>query len=106
MRWTTRVNPDDGVTRANQVRASSDVQLVPDRLRWTASANIDATDGFLQLQRHIVEYIGSCYSVLLEYGEFSSQNDEQKDREFRFSLTLKNVGTFLDFSGGEHEDLQ
>ncbi len=106
VRWTTRVNPEDGVTRANQVRASSAVQLVPDRLRWTASANIDATDGFLQLQRHMVEYFGSCYSLLLEYGEFSSQNDQQKDREFRFSLTLKNVGTFLDFSGGEHEDLQ
>jgi hypothetical protein len=29
----------------------------------------------------------------------------EKDREFRFSLSLKNVGTFLDFGGGEHEDL-
>ncbi|HEX2465480.1 MAG TPA: LPS assembly protein LptD [Thermoanaerobaculia bacterium] len=106
VRWTTRINPDDGQTRANQVRVSSDVQLVPDRLRWTASANVDATDGFLQLQRHIVEYTGSCYTMRLEYGEFSSQNDLEKDREFRFSLSLKNVGTFLDFGGGEHEDLQ
>ena len=106
VRWTTRVNPDDGVTRANQLRVSSDVQLIRDRLRWTASANLDANDGFLQLQRHIFEYTGSCYSFRLEYGEFSSQNDVQKDREFRFSLSLKNVGTFLDFSGGEHEDLQ
>jgi hypothetical protein len=106
VRWTTRVNAEDGMTRANQLRVSSDVQLVPDRLRWTASANLDANDGFLQLQRHIFEYTGSCYSFRLEYGEFSSQNDVQKDREFRFSLSLKNVGTFLDFSGGEHEDLQ
>jgi LPS-assembly protein len=106
VRWTTRTNAEDGTTRANQLRVSTDVLLVPDRLRWTASANLDANDGFLQLQRHIFEYTGSCYSVRFEYGEFSSQNDVEKDREFRFSLSLKNVGTFLDFSGGEHEDLQ
>ena len=106
VRWTTRINAEDGVTRANQLRASSDVQLVPNRLRWTASANLDANDGFLQLQRHIFEYTGSCYSMRVEYGEFSSQNDVEKDREFRFSLSLRNVGTFLDFGGGEHEDLQ
>jgi LPS-assembly protein len=106
LRWTTRTNPDDGATRANQLRVSSDVLLIPDRLRWTASVNFDANEAFLQLQRHIFEYTGSCYSVRVEYGEFSSLNDKEKDREFRFSLSLKNVGTFLDFSGGEHEDLQ
>jgi LPS-assembly protein len=106
LRWTTRVTPEDGVTRANQIRASADVQVVPHRLRWQASANIDATQGFLQLQRHIFEYTGSCYTVRLEYGEFSPRTDQKRDKEFRFSLSLKNVGTFLDFSGGEHEDLQ
>jgi LPS-assembly protein len=106
LRWTTRVNPDDGTTRANQIRLSSDVQLVPRRLRWTSSVNFDANEAFLQLQRHLFEYTGSCYSAIFEYGEFRSFNDDRKDREFRFSLSLKNVGTFLDFTGGEHEDLQ
>jgi LPS-assembly protein len=106
LRWTTRTNPDDGSTRANQLRVSGDILLVPDKLRWSSSVNFDADESFLQLQRHIFEYTGSCYTLRLEYGEFRSQSDQKSDREFRFSLSLKNVGTFLDFTGGEHEDLQ
>ncbi|HVR28685.1 MAG TPA: LPS assembly protein LptD [Thermoanaerobaculia bacterium] len=106
LRWTTRTNPDDGVTRANQIRVSSDVELVPRKLRWTSSVNFDANEAFLQLQRHIFEYTGSCYAVRFEFGEFRSRSDQRRDREFRFSLSLKNVGTFLDFSGGEHEGLE
>jgi LPS-assembly protein len=106
LRWTTRTNPDDGVTRTNQIRLSNEIQVIRDRLRWSSSINFDVNESFLQLQRHIFEYTGSCYAMRFEYGEFESRNDERKDREFRFSLSLKNVGTFLDFSGGEHESLE
>ena len=79
LRWTTRTNPDDGTTRANQLRVSGDILLIPDRLRWTSSVNFDAGENFLQLQRHIFEYTGSCYAMRLEYGEFRSHTTlEQK----------------------------
>jgi len=105
LRWTTRTTPDSGVTRTNQVRLSGDAALVPGKLRWISSVNFDVNESFLQLQRHILEYTASCYSMRFEFGEYRSLGDERKDREFRFSLSLKNVGTFLDFGGGEHESL-
>jgi LPS-assembly protein len=106
LRWTTRMDPEANETRTNQVRVSTDLSLLPEKLRLTSSVNFDADESFVQLQRHILEYTGSCYTMRFEFGEYSSRVDVEKDREFRFSLSLKNVGTFLDFGGGEHEDLE
>ena len=35
----------------------------------------------------------------VEYREFNSI--DRQDRDYRFALTFKNVGTFLDLTGGD-----
>ena len=105
VRWTARIRPDDGMTRTNQFRVSSDLILIPRRLRLISSVNFDANDSLVQLQRHILEYNANCWGVRLEFGEFKRRGGQQTDREFRFSINLKNVGTFLDLTGGESSSL-
>ena len=58
----------------------------------------------LQQQRLVVGYNGSCYSLRLELREFRAV--DRRDRDWRFAITLKNVGTFLDLTGGESEPLE
>ena len=48
-------------------------------------------------QRYFLSYKGSCYGLRLELRE--SQFGGIENRDFRFSFTLKNVGTFLDMNG-------
>ncbi|HUP25062.1 MAG TPA: LPS assembly protein LptD [Thermoanaerobaculia bacterium] len=100
--WSTRRQPELDVTRTHQIRLSTQIGLVPRRLMLASSVNYDIQRSLLQLQRHILSYQGSCYSLSLEYGDFL--NGDRRDREYRFMVTLKNVGTFLDITGGQSEE--
>ncbi len=101
VRWTTRIDPERDDTLTHQVRVSSRFPIVARRLFLDSSINYDILREEMILQRHLLRFQGSCYSVNLELGEY--RRGELVDREFRFSLSLKNVGTFLDFTGGSHE---
>jgi LPS-assembly protein len=97
LRWTTRRNVERDITQTHQVRLSAGLGLT-ERLRLDASVNYDVNEQFAQYQRHVLTYQGSCYGLSLEYGDFRAGN--QRDSQYRFVVTLKNVGTFLDLNGG------
>jgi LPS-assembly protein len=105
LRWTTRLNPELDRTTKNQFRVSTDFSLIRDKLRYITGLSYDANTGFLSQQRHIFNYTGSCWGFVFEYSEWARNQLAEKDRVFRFSVNLKNVGTFLDFAGGENESL-
>ena len=100
LRWTTRTNTETDVTRTHQLRLNGRLGIT-DRLRLNASINYDVNDDEIQLQRHLLSYQGSCYTLSLEYADFIV--GQEKDTQYRFLVTLKNVGTFLDINGGSSE---
>jgi hypothetical protein len=55
----------------------------------------------LQQQRYIAEWSGSCWGMRLEWRAFDSA--DRQDRDWRIAISLKNVGSFLDFGGGDQE---
>jgi hypothetical protein len=60
--------------------------------------NYDFDLSLLQSQRYILQYFSQCFGYRLEYRDWQSVT--RQDREIRFALTLKNIGTFLDLTGG------
>ncbi|HVS14423.1 MAG TPA: LPS assembly protein LptD [Thermoanaerobaculia bacterium] len=99
LRWTTRTDAETAETRTHQVRLSTRMSLVPDRLTLDAMVNYDIERSTLQLQRYVLGYRGSCFQVSLEASDY--RTGTRRDTEYRFLLTLKNVGTFLDITGGQ-----
>ncbi len=92
---------------SDQAQFSTKLQLLPDRLSLEARLSFDILGPFgddgitrqswdLQEQRYFLHWTSQCYSWQLEYRE--SNYREIEDRDVRFALTLKNVGTFLDFN--------
>ncbi len=90
---------------SDQAQFSTRLELLPERLSLEAQLSFDIlgplVDGVrrswdLQQQRYFLNWKSQCYSWQLEYRE--SNYREIEDRDVRFSLTLKNVGTFLDLN--------
>ena len=96
--WFTRFNPQIDETTGNQIRFFTGIGLWPNRLRLDAQVNYDFQLSLLQSQRYIVQYFAQCYGLRFEYQAWQSLT--RQDKEFRFALTLKNIGTFLDLTGG------
>lgn len=96
--WFTRTRADVAETVNNQVRLYATLALIPNKLRWQTEINYDFEQSLLQQQRHIFDYTGSCYGLRFEVRDF--QAGQIQDTDFRFAVTLKNVGTFLDITGG------
>jgi LPS-assembly protein len=96
--WFQRFDPEIGEKTGNQIRFFTGIGLWPGRLRLDAQLNYDFQVQLLQSQRYILQYFSQCYGVRLEFREFKTL--DRTDRDFRFALTLKNIGTFLDLSGG------
>jgi len=99
VRWTTRTDAETGESRTHQVRFSSRFPLYPRKVTLNTSVNYDIERSMLQLQRYILEYRGSCFQMSFEVSDY--RTGTRRDTEYRFLLTLKNVGTFLDFTGGQ-----
>ena len=100
--WFTRYDSEFGETQSNQARASVGVDIVPQRLRVDGQVSYDIENSTLQQQRYFLNYNSQCWSVRFEVREYTRA--EIVDRDYRFALTLKNVGTFLDISGGLTSD--
>jgi len=92
--------------RSEQLRVSSKLSLLPNRLSLEAELSFDILGqpdlmgnrqpwDLLQ-QRYFLNWASQCHTWQLEYRESNFRDVEERD--VRFSLTLKNVGTFLDLN--------
>ncbi len=96
--WFTRFNPELQETQSNQVRFGGSVGLFKN-IRVEGQINYDVELQLLQQQRYIVNFTQQCYGLRLEMRDFrTGVGTRTNDKDFRFSLTLKNVGTFLDLT--------
>lgn len=105
--WRTsrRLDFDLDETTSEQAQLSTTIGLWREALKLNSYLSYDLQRSELLQQRHILTWQGKCLSFDLEYREsqfFSGRTTNGEpivDRDYRFSLTLRNVGTFLDFSG-------
>lgn len=84
----------------DQIRVFGGINLLPRKLRLEGQVNYDLQEKLLQQQRYILNWTAQCYGVRLELRDFRTGEGPQRisDRDFRFSLSLKNVGTFLELT--------
>lgn len=94
--WRTRWNAETGERNSDQLRFGTSLNLLPRRLKLQTDLVYDLEKSERQQQRYILNYTGECYGFMLEYRELLERNELED--EFRFSLTLKNVGTFLELT--------
>lgn len=106
LRWNSRVNVETGSTSRSQVRVSAGVRTWRNKLRLGVALTYDLEESLAIAQSYVIDYTGSCYGVLVSISEFSTlARPDLQDRQIRFSLSLKNVGTFLDLTSGTRETL-
>ncbi len=98
--WFTSFDKASGETSRNQIRFYTGIGVWPNRFRVDAQINYDFELSYLQSQRYVFSYFSQCFGVRLELREFQRNFAAEKERDFRFAITLKNIGTFLDLSGG------
>jgi hypothetical protein len=91
--WFTRYDAETAETRADQVRFFGGLELLPGRLRFDTQVNYDLVENLLQQQNYVLNWSAQCYAVRLELRDFRAGN--RRDTEYYFTLSLKNVGTFL-----------
>ena len=94
--WFTRYDPETADTRSNQVRFFGGFDVRPRRLRLETQVNYDLEQALLQQQSYVLSYNSQCYAVRFEMRDFRSF--DRRDTEYYFTLSLKNVGTFLPLS--------
>jgi len=96
-----RTNPQvEGGTKQHQIRLYSGFK--PHRtLDVQAQVNYDLENNYPPQQRYIMRYTGSCYAISLEYRDYRLGTSQ--DREYKFTFDLKNVGSFLEITGGVDE---
>ncbi len=80
-----------------QVRVSGGLPILPKRLRFDVEANYDLTKGRMLESRSLLTLQAACFKILAEYRDL--RTGDVPSRDFRVALTLKNVGSFLDFTG-------
>ena len=65
------------------------------------SINYDAGRSLFMEQRYLIAYAASCYDLALEYRDYLQFGAaiRKPARDYQFSVSLKNVGTFFDIRG-------
>ena len=106
--WATDADGMGGLMRdretSNQIRFSTNLELVPEKVIFGAQINYNLIDPLplnrrrLLAQRYVLKWVSDCYDWNLEFREHQYRDADSKDSEIRFSLSLKNVGTFLDLN--------
>jgi lipopolysaccharide assembly outer membrane protein LptD (OstA) len=98
--WFTNSQTETGVSQSNQVRLGGGYNIARWGLRLEGQANYDFDEQLLQSETLVANYTGQCFGLRVELRKFQSATGELgvEDREIRFALTLKNVGTFLDLT--------
>ena len=106
LRWNNRVIADTGSTSRSQIRVSAGIRTWQSKLRLGMALTYDLEESLAIAQRYIIDFSGSCYGLLLSISEFSTvARPDLQDREIRFAISLKNVGTFIDLTSGTRETL-
>lgn len=97
--WFTRTQAATGESVSNQVRLNGAFGLDALHLRLEGQLNYDFEQQLLQQQQIVATYTGQCYGLRLELRDFrAGVGPRTRDKDIRLSLTLKNVGTFLDLN--------
>ena len=96
--WFTSFQPETNTTQNNQLRVGGSLGLFKN-IRVEGQVNYDFELQLLQQQRWILHLNQQCYGIRLEWRDFrAGVGPRTRDKDFRFSLSLKNVGTFLDLT--------
>lgn len=100
--WFTRANTETNKSQSNQARLSGVLNIPIWSLKLEGQINYDFEQKLLQQDQLAVTYTSQCYALRLEFRDFQpatgSAGQVLRDREIRFLLSLKNVGTFLDLN--------
>lgn len=100
--WFTQYESKELPFESNQIRFGTGAPIVPNRLRADVQVNYDIERDQLLEQRYVLSYFASCYNVALEFRDFiqfQGGSNPDHNRDYQLSISLKNVGTFLDFRG-------
>lgn len=102
--WFTSTRPEDGLETRNQAQLFLKLALVPGRLFLDTAHRFDLRDEEEAVveervldQIYSLRWEGSCFTMRFDYSENNFLN--AAGDEFRFLLTLKHVGNFLDING-------
>ncbi len=95
--WFTRYLAESGETLGDQIRLTTGLNLIPRRLRVEAQVAYDLDRTDLQQQRYAANWTSQCWGLRLEVRDYSV--GDLTNRDYRLSISLKNVGTFLDLTG-------
>lgn len=100
--WFANFPTERNAFESSQFRVAGGIPLIDDRIRLAAQLNYDAERQEFLEKRFLIDYAASCYSIALEYRDFDSFTREgtfRSNRDYILSVSLKNVGTFVDLRG-------
>jgi hypothetical protein len=86
-----------GATSSAQLRFGGGLPLLHKLLRFDVQGNYDISQSKMLESRYLLTINGSCFRILTEYRDLRITGVPSRD--FRIALTLKNIGSFLDFTG-------
>ncbi len=73
-------------------------------MKIDSQLNYNIQTELLQSQRHVLQFFAQCFGLRFEVHELKLI--DRQDRTFRFALSLKNIGTFVDLTGGTRTGFQ
>ncbi len=89
--------PFVGARSSSQLRLGGGTPVLPNRLRVDVEANYDIAQGKMLEWRSLLTWEASCFKILGEYRDL--RIGAIPTRDYRIGLNLKNIGSFLDFTG-------
>jgi len=95
--WYTSYNPLDGAVNSSQARVFTGLQPKDAPWRLEAQVAYDVHNRELLEQRYVLRWKGSCWSAYVEVRDYRIAPYETRD--YRISIDLTGIGTFLDIRG-------
>ena len=97
--WFTNYLPETGVTESNQIRVNTALNVIPQKLSIQAQVGWDVHNHLLGQQYYALNWSEQCYGLRIEVRQFKALlGPRLSDTSFRFSVSLKNIGTVLDLN--------
>lgn len=87
---------------SSQIRLSGGIPVIKDKIRADVQMNFDAQTGEFLDQVYRLGTFASCYAVSFEFRDFmqlGNINGPGRSKDYQISVSLKNVGTFVDLRG-------
>lgn len=97
--WFTDYDPERSATQSDQARLGLAWDAIPRRLRLAGHVSYDLESSQIQQQRYFLSWTSQCWAATIEAREQVTRSFTSRD--YRFLLSLKNVGTFLDLTTGD-----